>query len=80
MTYKKKEMKPNNLNFTNEVRARDKWICQKCGSVEYVQAHHIAPVKDYPLFTNLPDNGITLCVYCYDDVKPLIGSAPTIRL
>lgn len=57
-------------NFRNIVRSRDKWVCQKCGSVEYVQAHHIDPVKDYPLFANLPDNGITLCVYCHADAHP----------
>ncbi|MEK7092136.1 MAG: HNH endonuclease, partial [Patescibacteria group bacterium] len=62
----------NNQFFRNVVRERDNWTCQKCGSIEYVQAHHIDAVKDYPLFANLPDNGITLCVYCHADAHPEI--------
>ena len=65
-------VKDNQANFRNIVRSRDKWTCQKCGRSEYVQAHHIDQVKDYPLFQNLPDNGITLCVYCHADVHPEI--------
>jgi len=60
----------NEANFRNIVRSRDNWTCQKCGRSEYVQAHHIDQVKDYPLFTNLPDNGISLCVYCHADAHP----------
>ena len=62
--------KRNNLNFRNIVRSRDNWTCQKCGRTEYLQAHHFDAPKDYPLFANLPDNGITLCVYCHADVHP----------
>ncbi len=61
---------PKKPNFRDIVRGRDKWTCQKCGSVEYPQVHHIAPVKDYPLFQYLPDNGLTLCVYCHADAHP----------
>ena len=62
--------KRNNLNFRNIVRSRDNWMCQKCGRIEYLQAHHFDAPKDYPLFANLPDNGITLCVYCHADAHP----------
>lgn len=65
-------MKLNKLNFMNQVRSRDKWVCQACGSVEYPQAHHILPVSQYPLFQNLPDNGVTLCVYCHADEHPKV--------
>lgn len=60
----------NELYFRNIVRERDNWTCQKCASVEYPQAHHVSPVKNHPLFQYLPDNGITLCVYCHADAHP----------
>lgn len=60
----KKRTVENELNFRNAVRERDNWTCQKCGSVEYPQAHHIEPGN------NNPENGITLCVYCHADEHP----------
>ena len=36
----KKRPVENEHYFRNIVRSRDKWTCQKCGSVEYPQAHH----------------------------------------
>lgn len=67
---RRKRTAENELNFRNHVRSRDNWTCQKCGSTEYPQAHHIDSAKDYPLFQNLLDNGITLCVYCHADAHP----------
>lgn len=63
-------MQQSKLIFANQIRSRDNWTCQQCGSVEYPQAHHIAPVKDYPLFSYLINNGITLCVHCHADAHP----------
>lgn len=60
----------NEQLWRNIVRSRDNWICQKCGRIEYLQAHHYKAPKDYPLFANLPENGITLCVYCHVDAHP----------
>jgi len=67
-----KYLTKDDLFFSNAVKSRDNWTCQKCGSTEYVQAHHISPVANYPLFKNLLENGITLCVYCHADIHPEI--------
>jgi len=60
----------NEQYFRNIVRSRDNWTCQQCGRIEYLQVHHFASPKDYPLFATLPGNGITLCVYCHADAHP----------
>ena len=66
----KNRTKEGSIYFSNTVRNRDKWVCQKCGSTEYLQAHHTHPVSEYPLFEALPQYGITLCVYCHADAHP----------
>jgi len=62
-----KRLMENELNFRNIVRSRDNWTCQKCGSVDYLQAHHIESRNGN---NDNPDNGVTFCVYCHADEHP----------
>ncbi len=56
----------NNLvEFRAAVLARDKYICQKCGTGEYLIAHHIKAAKLYPKLVLEVDNGQTLCRKCH---------------
>ena len=52
--------------WSKMVLERDKYICQECGSMESVVAHHIIPVKED--FTQSADitNGICLCKKCHN--------------
>jgi len=53
-------------NFRAKVIWRDKYTCQKCGSKENPQAHHIIARIDGG--TNTPKNGITLCKKCHNEL------------
>lgn len=44
---------------------RDKWECQKCGSHDKLECHHIDSVSLYPILSNDIDSCITLCVKCH---------------
>ncbi len=72
-----KNYKPyDNINKQSEVHPdlrklvfeRDKWICQKCHSENFLQCHHTDPVSQEPLFANDIDSCITLCKECHKDV------------
>ena len=52
---------------------RDGWICQKCGSKDDLQCHHILPVKLEPLESADVDNCITLCRKCHIEVHQMAG-------
>ena len=53
-------------NWRQKVLWRDKYICQKCGKVENLQAHHIIFRSEGG--TNAVSNGITLCDECHKDL------------
>jgi len=55
------------------VLERDNHQCQKCGSKENLKAHHILPVKLYPLESCDVDNGITLCGECHNKSHHIAG-------
>lgn len=42
------------------VKARDGY-CQRCGSPEELEAHHVYPKGRYPDLMLVPENGLTLC-------------------
>lgn len=39
--------------------------CEKCGSSEYLEAHHIEPYKDNESLRYSVDNGVALCKRCH---------------
>lgn len=46
------------------IKKRADFKCERCGSKEYIQAHHIIPRTDYSLRYDLM-NGIALCRGCH---------------
>lgn len=61
--------------FYNEWRTsvfeRDNYTCQMCGKRGgYLEGHHILPVRDYPEFVIIVDNGVTLCRDCHRPIYP----------
>lgn len=53
--------------WRDEVLIRDKFKCQKCGSMHEPTCHHIIPKKFQSNFTYNPNNGIVLCKECHED-------------
>ncbi len=53
-------------NFREKVLWRDRYVCQRCGNQKRLQAHHIRSRSDGG--TNTPQNGITLCESCHDEL------------
>jgi hypothetical protein len=49
-----------------KVLVRDDWTCQKCGSLDKPQAHHIRTFHSFPEGRLDAANGITLCKNCHD--------------
>lgn len=52
--------------WRNAVIERDGRRCQRCGSAEYLQAHHLQAWKDHPDLRYDLTNGITLCTTCHE--------------
>ncbi len=52
--------------WTNQVKMRDSFTCQRCGGKDNLVAHHIKPVSEAPEFATDIHNGITLCEKCHD--------------
>jgi 5-methylcytosine-specific restriction endonuclease McrA len=50
-------------NLCRQVLERDSWRCQKCGSTEYLQVHHICWRSS--LGADAAENLITLCSDCH---------------
>ena len=53
-------------NFRAKVLWRDRYKCTRCGSVEWLQAHHVKPKSVGG--GNSPSNGITLCRTCHKEL------------
>jgi 5-methylcytosine-specific restriction endonuclease McrA len=47
------------------VFTRDNFKCQKCGSEENLEAHHIKPFSAAPELMYVVENGLTLCAECH---------------
>lgn len=56
---------PGMTNWRKQVKKRDNHTCQKCGSKEKVQAHHINNFKHFKEQRTDINNGITLCFECH---------------
>jgi hypothetical protein len=62
-----------------KVLVRDDWSCQKCGSKEKSQAHHIRSFKSYVEGRLDPNNGVTLCKDCHDLYHSLYKNEETVE-
>lgn len=51
--------------FRKKILERDNYTCQKCGSKEKLQVHHIKSRKKYPELIMNEQNCITLCIVCH---------------
>ena len=59
--------------WSNAVKERDRYVCQKCGNKENLYAHHILPIATHPQLADDVNNGITLCKECHSEVHQLEG-------
>jgi len=48
-----------------DIKYKDNWICQSCGSTKELNAHHIFHKAKYPNLSLNLNNGITLCYKCH---------------
>ena len=53
------------VNWFKDIKIRDDYTCQHCGSKERLASHHIFPKAQYPGLQLNPNNGITLCHECH---------------
>lgn len=79
---KKREKKPGPdlseaqlRKFSLEVRARDGYTCQVCGSRRAPQAHHVLSKFYRPEYAYDISNGITLCKRCHTGRYGVHGSS-----
>lgn len=60
------------------IRKRDNYTCKNCGTQSFekyaMDVHHIVPPENFDSFdeANHPDNLITLCRKCHDDIHKII--------
>ena len=60
--------------WSDLVKTRDNYTCQKCGVKEKIMyAHHIDPVINNPIESADIDNGITLCRNCHKKIHSSKG-------
>ena len=51
--------------WRTSVFERDNYICQNCGNGDYITAHHIKSIRNYPELALSIENGLTLCEDCH---------------
>jgi hypothetical protein len=56
---------PEYKKWIKSVLSRDRYVCQICGSVENVEAHHMYSYAYYPQYRLSTKHGITMCHYCH---------------
>ena len=52
--------------WSYDVKIRDEFRCQICGSSKHIVSHHIIYRHEYPQFQLIINNGICLCKPCED--------------
>jgi len=67
--------RPDQKEWANMVKERDKYICQKCGKQGTI-AHHIEGLNINPLMSADISIGITLCKECDKKIHSEIGCRP----
>ena len=60
--------------WTGNVKSRDGFACQKCGSNKNLQAHHCVPYNVMPEMAYDINNGITLCRTCHAEFHSRYGT------
>jgi len=56
--------------FCKVVYKRDNHTCQLCDTTDcLVHAHHTYSIRDFPLWSLLPDNGVCLCPKCHHTLE-----------
>lgn len=63
----KEPFDPRKLQWTNQVKRQDGYLCRDCGCSDrkILDAHHIQPVSQFPEKEFGTDNGRTLCMPCH---------------
>jgi hypothetical protein len=56
------------ISWRKMIYKRDNYSCQRCGSNNKLQAHHIKKFIDYPELRYDISNGITLCKLCHENL------------
>lgn len=51
--------------WVQRVKMNDDFTCQRCGTTEELESHHIIPVSRAPELATDLNNGITLCEKCH---------------
>lgn len=59
----------NEQEWSRKVKERDSFTCQRCGSKEDLNSHHIIPWKESEEKRFCLDNGLTLCKSCHTTVE-----------
>ena len=59
--------------WRKRVLSKDKYTCQKCGSKEKPQTHHINNWSEYKEQRLLTENGVCLCKSCHKKIHSLYG-------
>lgn len=66
-------------SLKSDIKLRDKGICRLCfikGRIEYkaLQVHHIHKRSEVPALAYEPDNLVTLCRTCHNEIESLPAS------
>lgn len=69
-TSKKRKRTRADKEWAKAVLKRDQYQCQRCGSTEQLQAHHILPYAKAPTKRLVLSNGVTLCATCHSKAHP----------
>lgn len=65
--------------WKTKIFVRDDWTCQRCGSINKTQAHHIKTFHSHPECRFDPDNGCTLCKDCHDLYHSIYKNEETVE-
>ena len=68
----KKRLNYSYRQWRKKVLERDGYKCQKCGSTEKLNVHHIKSFAEFPDEREKIENGITLCEKCHRKLHGLV--------